>query len=613
VATAKLHTAPDRLGARAAPVPRDRSRLAVAVAAVLAFALVLLSHGLWPGLQGDAASEYLTQGAIQCLHDIGRLAATHACHAYADPLGYPLLSNGPLIYLGVVAMRLPGVGLDGAALLAGATLDAIALAGGYALTRRLGAGRWVALWAATLYLICPTVLGMISFIGTFPGFALLGAYAWADLKLLDTLGTARRRTQAVVVAGYVLVRVLALFLDGYSFVASALVTGCLWLAWALSAQSAPRARRWAGLGAIVAANLVAFLLYTAYSPGTYGSPPLEIFRSMGLDVVTLVEPTTRFWGAEVLGATWDHSALWGDGTNSAYNYLGIACVVLAAYALAGPARRRYAVALGCAGAIALVLSLGPSLKVDTVRPQPLGQATYDTYLMPSGRAAADLPWGGLFTALPGLKEMRASYRWVAVSRFALIVLAALAVTELVRRRRRWRVVAVVAAGLMTLELLPNLPRAVDLFRVQQHQMRDVRAQVVPDLRSVTHPRERVFFLSYDGAYNDYLANYLAPLAQLHAYNAGGDKDVALAMQHWPGPIGAMTAPGAGADAVAAALGSGAVDVVIAPTFHLRWNAYSWPPTATEQSAARRAFAPILADPRFTVQRRARLAAIRLAP
>src|SRR5205823_1732200 len=164
---------------------------------------------------------------------------------------------------------------------------------------------------------------------------------------------------------------------------------------------------------------------------------------------------------------------------------------------------------------------------------------------------------------------------------ALILLAGLAVSELARRGRRGRAIAVIAAGVMTLELIPNLPRGVDLFRLQQREMRDVRAQVVPDLRTVTHPRERVFFLPYDGPYNDYMGDYLAPLAGLHAYNAGGDKDVALAMQHWPGQIGAMTQPGAGADAVAAALSAGAADVVVAPDFHMRWNAYSWPPTAAE--------------------------------
>ena len=611
---ASLHAKASEL-ARAAPVSARRGRAAwpLFVAAPPALALVLFAHGIWPGAVGDAPTAYLAEGAIRCVHDIGRFAFTTSCQAYGQPLGYPLLTDGPVIFLGSVLLRLPGVELSGAYALSGALLDAVALAGGYGLARRLGMGRAVALWVATLYLVSPTILGLVSFIGTFGGFALLPAYALADLKLLELLGRSRsRRWMAATFAAYAGVRVISLFLDGYSFVASALVSGCLWAAWALSRDLGLARRRWIGLIAIVAANGVAYALYQAYVPGDYPPSPADFIRAMGLDVVTLVEPTARFWIPDVLGLTWDHTRLWGDGSNVAFNYVGISCVILAGVALALRAGGRYGVALACAGAIALVLSLGPSLKVADARPSSTTRPTYESYLMPASAADASLPWGSLLTRAPGLQSMRGAYRWFGVSRLALVLVAGLAVDALARRRRRWLVVAVVAAGVVTLELLPNLPLVSRSYRAQAQQVSEVGSTVGSELRSVTRPYERAFFLNYDGTHNDYMVNYLAAAATLRAYNAGGDKDAFLAAQRWPPAVTALASAAVTPDAVAAALASRTVDVVIAPDFHLRWNAYAWPPQPAEERQAAKAFRPILDDRRFHVDRRRWLAAIRLA-
>lgn len=60
------------------------------------------------------------------------------------PVGFPLLSSGPLVSLGVAFMKLPGGGSYGGFLLAGAASCAFALAGGYGLMRRVGTGRAIA-------------------------------------------------------------------------------------------------------------------------------------------------------------------------------------------------------------------------------------------------------------------------------------------------------------------------------------------------------------------------------------------------------------------------------------------------------------------------------------
>jgi hypothetical protein len=570
------------------------------LAAVPLLALVLIVHGFMPGLVNDGSWSYLLEGDMRCLREMGTEALSSWCNSYGLPRGYPFLSGGPIAWVGWALMYVTGMGSYAAYLITSAGFDAIALGGGYGVMRMLGAGRAVALGTATAYLIAPTTVGMGGFGGTYAGYALLPAYAFADLVAMRAIARKRRRLVAAAVAGYALVKTVALFLDGYSFVVSALLSTLLWLQWLVREPVTGR-RKALGAATLIGGHLVAFVLYTLYTPDYPATNPLEIFRSMGLDVATLVLPTSASWGADVLGLSWDHTDLWGDGTNSAYNYIGIACAVLAVLAVVTRFRERYVAAFAAAGLIALVLALGPSLKVGDARPAAGGLPTYESYLMPEGAAAIDFPWGGLFTELPGIEDMRATYRWSGVTRLALIVLAGLAIDRLVRTRRR-RVLGGVLAAVVVLELAPNVPRILDVYRAHYEDRAELNADVVRDLKQATERGERAFFLSTDGIYVDYLANYLVPTMEVRSFNAGGDKNSALAQAAWPATVAAMAKPERTPDEVLAALSSGTVSVVVAPYFNLRWASYSWPPAAADRAAAQRTFAPILDDPRFDVER-----------
>src|SRR5947208_1534138 len=84
---------------------------------------------------------------------------------------------------------------------------------------------------------------------------------------------------------------------------------------------------WAAVA--LGAQVVAVAVYRWYAPPIAGPDPIGAFRSMGLDLTTLVAPTQYVWGADLLGRASDHTQLWGDGTNSTYNYVGVLCAVLA--------------------------------------------------------------------------------------------------------------------------------------------------------------------------------------------------------------------------------------------------------------------------------------------
>ena len=393
--------------------------------------------------------------------------------------------------------------------------------------------------------------------------------------------------------------------------ASGLVGGSLWIAWLVRRDVSTR-RKSFGAATFLGASGVAIALYQLYVPEAYEPNPLDIFRSMGLDLITLVTPTEWVWPAAKLNYTAEHFDLWGDGTNSAFNYVGYLCLALAAaYFLARP-RRREAVALLGAGAVALVLSFGPSLKADEVKPTYTSQPVFADYLMPEGIAAADFPWSRAFTALPGVDSARATYRWFGVTRLALIVLAGLAIARLASKPgTRRRVLAVALAGVATVELLPNLPLYEQVHSRNYDRVGLVRNQVEPDLARATRSGELAFFLSYDGSYNDYMVNFLASGADLRSFNAGGDKNVVMAQRRWPPEIAALAGAPPAPEAAVAALQGGTADVIIAPFFHTRWSSYAWPPPDETRAQAEAAFAPLLDDRRFQVERYRWFATIRL--
>jgi hypothetical protein len=331
---------------------------------------------------------------------------------------------------------------------------------------------------------------------------------------------------------------------------------------------------------------------------------------MGLDVKTLVLPTRYVWGPHLVGATWDHGQLWGDGTNSAYNYVGPIGLALAIAAVAARWRQRHVLPIAVAGVAALVLSWGPALKVGDVRGPLPARIPAASYLMPESAASAELPWDRVYR-IPGLKQMRATYRWSAVTRLALVLLAALAVDRLWRRPRR-RALAVVVGLLAVVDVLPNVPLLVSSYRDYNRSRAALDATVIPDLRAATKRNERVFFLSPDRDDNDYLANYLASTAQVTTFNAGGDKNAFYSTTGWPKAIVQLARPTVGPADARAALKSGGVDVIVAPYFHLRWAAYAWPPSEASRVGTIRHFAPLLSGSGLSVQRFRWFATLRLA-
>lgn len=559
-----------------------------------AWVLVLVVHGFVPGSSQAPLTALSGAGAIQCLHDQGIASLWTWCMSTGVPVGTPRLTGLPQVQLGWALAYLPGVDAWDAHQLSSAVFVGLGLACGYLLGRRWGLPPWLAVLAATSFLVAPNVTVLNGFVYTFLGYMLLPAYTYACVRTLDLVDSGRWLVAGAWAAGTAL---LMAFTDGYSFLSAALVIGVLVLAWAWRTRGVHGWPRALGGGGMWLASLGgAAAAYASWAPGAaYETDvPLETFALLAVDVVTLVTPSSYFLFPGVLGVSAPNPAIWGIAETKPTHYLGVLTLV-AAVALVGvlirrepSAPRRELLALGVAGAVALLLSFGPTLKVGQVDP---GLAA----------AAAQLPTSWVYENVPGFSEMRATSRWLIVTRFALIFLAAAGIRALAVAWARTpvrRVGVVVLALAMVLETAPSASRVVSersrsVDRV--HYVRELTAEADALLRDDEH----VLALPSN---NDFLTEYLVPMVGVTSFNTGGDKNYELALDAWPSDVRALRetyGPEAG-DALCEVLTDEADAVLLSyeslwavPLLHVR---------DPEGDEARRWIAGVhAADPRFVAE------------
>ncbi|MCW2524521.1 MAG: hypothetical protein JWO63_2856, partial [Frankiales bacterium] len=268
-------------------------------------------------------------------------------------------------------------------------------------------------------------------------------------------------------------------------------------------------------------------------------------------------------------------------------------------------QRRAVLVLAICGLIGLVMSFGPSLKIDDTRPPTTGNPTAQSYLMPKADATLSLPTALLDENAPGFSLMRATYRWFVLTRWALIALAALGVQQLISRalrsRRPWpALIVIVALGVLSvLELLPNPSQTLHNYRAWENERKQTLA-VATDLKHSLPAGSKVAFLVGTSAANDYLANLLVPAAGLRSYNVGVDKSVAISSASWPKEIRQLIQGPNASGALGPALHDGLVNAVIIPKFDLRWSSYSWPPAVEYQQRGIALATQVSANPDFKV-------------
>ena len=450
----------------------------------------------------------------------------------------------------------------------------VAFFGAYGLARLCGAAPAPALGAAALWLSMPMVWAHAEYSMLGLGFALLPFY------FLCTLPVLLRGTHAVL---YPLACVIAVFMDGYSFVmlaAGASVLGA-WLYWRLPARRRDLARR--ALPLHLASFGFATGLYVLYVDAASFPPiPLEAFRAWGLDLAFFAVPAEGLhWIPDLLGwsAARSEERFFGDASVWQTTF-ALPLVLAALWAWWKVRGAPLATGLLAVLVLGFYLALGPSLKVHaTHTPAEHGKAMSEAQaLAPTGSA-----W--LSTRVPGLRDMRASYRWLALAVFC----AWLLLTLWLATGKRAPLLAAALVGLL------NLPHPAEKWAAGRHNRQmflQLDAELLGDLGRLVRANERIAFLPWG---NDMLAGYLAARLAVVSYNVGGDKNVARAYRYWPQtlrqvPMGAVE-PGFPAQALLL-LARGEADALVLPYVDLLWGAHVWPSPPAHAARLRPAVAAI---------------------
>ena len=550
------------------------------VVAGLVFALGL--NGAIPFVQMPTLGQAVwTLGFAQSFAENGILSV-YATHIGA-PMPAPIAFGLSGAWLSSVFLLI-GVPPEAAYTLMSAVYLGLSYAACYILTRALGGKVSLAVLAAVVWTTAPIVMRHSGYSMLSLGIALLPFYFLSALLLFGMLGTEDRRIRGAGFAGaallYISAAILSVFMDGYTFVMFFLLGTITGSAAVVIRYAAPW-RAFAGFVVHAAAFGTAYVLYTRYIGQSAFEPnSLDHFRAWGADLDFFVTPTASLHlvpGLIGWGVPRDTNAFFGDASTWETTFaLPLLVGALIAVALTRNGHLKTLLILVCL--VGLYLSLGPSFKVHSVKPEG-----WSGPLMPAEYALGPTGTGWLSKTLPGFNNMRASYRWAALGflgAWALVVLAA----ARPRSRRAYRI----AVALLWLVLVFNLPapRLVSVKADHYTAYQDMGETLLPGLQASLDPRDRVIFLPWR---NDFLVNRLATEAGIRAYNIGGDKNVEMARAHWPDLIRGIRGESVDADLalrILRILAEGEADAVVLMYLDTRWAAHVWPyPAGLETSLA----------------------------
>jgi hypothetical protein len=411
-----------------------------------------------------------------------------------------------------------------------------AAAGFYWLAIQLKAGTVLSAFGALLWLSQPIVWWHAGYGALGVAFALLPLYLASSVATTRLLiRSASLRTTLLACALLAAVSALAAFMDGYTFIMFAAATGCLVVAelWRCQARlSAKESIKTLVLsGSSILAGVALYLLYIPQSTG-YQVEPLEVFRAMGVDLMTAWRPChgmVWLWDYLEASGTCSRRHYFGDESAFSTNYVGWSLFALAVLGvLAGPTSKKLRIAITFIAVAAFIGSLGPSLKAASYRDQDLkGPIGYD-YYMPAEAAHFAIPLASYVRYVPGFRNMRAIYRWQVLFK-VMLILSALIGLRFLHRRLGYAVVIPVCL-IIVMDSLPSPERALAKSEATYASREAFRDDAIEPLRDYISPSEIVVFWPLG---NDFIAHYAAPYLNVRAYNVGGDKNLRLAWRSYP--------------------------------------------------------------------------------
>jgi hypothetical protein len=455
---------------------------------------------------------------------------------------------------------------------------AVAFVSTVRISTTFGAGQVAAVMLGCTWLSMPIIWAHSGYSMVSWGIALLPFYFWASIRLYRIGGKAECFCVGSC-ALYLVAAVVAVFMDGYTFMMFATGSTILLFYEIIIRRERRVYLLFFAAPVQLASFAMAYLLYISYIGRPSFEPySLDFFRGWGVDVAYIAIPTQGIlWLPDLLGLSVPRSNELQFGDASVWTTTFFLPLLIMAVFAFWRVRRKMSVAGGVLilAIFGFYMALGPSLKINSIKPSALQMTSprEKSVLMPEKYAV--MPTGSAWISenLSGFNVMRASYRWTALSVFALWLLFAIWIAG--------RSIAHPAGSYFIIFVLIviNMPNLTS-HSLRNYNFRNMFIQIdndlVQPLKEALPPGISCLFAPTG---NDFLANYLAPKAGLKCYNIGGDKNVAEAQKKWPkeilGKFGALDE--ATPYAALNLLASGEASAVIIPHFHLLKSGFLWPP------------------------------------
>ncbi|MCC4633021.1 hypothetical protein [Xanthomonas dyei] len=454
----------------------------------------------------------------------------------------------------------------------------IAFVGCYRICVLLGNSRWPSLAAALAWITMPVIWAHSGYSMLGLGIALLPTYMMSAISLIYAKGRPQRSPAFLL---HLLVSIVAAFMDGYTFVMFGLAAAAITLTFAFNQIRASRLSTaiYPPLAHALALGL-AYLLYRAFIGNSVVAPaPTEFFRAWGMDLSYAVIPTSglqwlpdllRFNESRTLSSQFGDASVW---ESTFCLPLLLACILAIAFK-----KDRYSpllITLVAVATFGFYMALGPSVKLHSANFHNEAST-----MMSAERAVISTGNRILSENLPGFREMRASYRWIALCMCCCWMIIVLLIPKWSACKQRH--LALMVWGLIVAFNLPHPKAHFQKGRAYLAAFQDMKQRLQVPLSKDINRGEIVVFLPYR---NDFLATYLAPTLGFKTYNIGGDKNLVTAKLTWPNPIKHLDMGQADVVTAKAALEmlfSRKASSVVIPYFDELFEAQAWPPAHLDQ-------------------------------
>ncbi|MEB1547738.1 hypothetical protein VDQ94_02275 [Xanthomonas campestris pv. campestris] len=452
----------------------------------------------------------------------------------------------------------------------------IAFIGCYRMCVLLGNSRWPSLAAALAWITMPVIWSHSGYSMLGLGIALLPTYMMSAINLIYAKGRSQRLRGILL---HVLVSIVAVFMDGYTFVMFGIAAAAITIISSLSQIRTVSSAIYSPLANALSLGL-AYLLYRAFvGKSTLDPAPIEFFRAWGMDLSYAVIPTSgvqwlpdllRFNESRTLSSQFGDASVW---ESTFCLPLLLACLLAIAFK-----KGRYSPLLITLVAVAVFgfyMALGPSVKLHSANFHNEAST-----MMPAERALISTGNRVLSENLPGFREMRASYRWIALCMCCCWTIIVLLIPKW-SARKQWYP-ALIVWGLIVAFNLPHPKAHLQKGRAYLVAFQDMKQQLQAPLSKDINRGDLVAFLPYR---NDFLATYLAPTLGFKTYNIGGDKNLAAARRAWPNAIKHLDMGQADVMTAKAALEllfAEQANSVVVPYFDGLFDAHAWPPAHPRQ-------------------------------